>query len=465
MVKRILNKNISDSFWYTFGEIINKTSVFLLIPFYTTYFSKEEYGILSLVIIFTTISNHIISYGSKTALLRLIYDYSKDQNKKLIFTVISNLFFILISVLLCLIVFHFISYKNDLVFLNYFKYCYFICFHSFFFSLINIGLTLIRVDRKVKYFTAFNLLKTVTEIVLIFFFVKFLSDGVFGKIIGSLASVMILSLVIYFVSINKNISFSYSRKMSKDYFYFATPLVINNLVGWTLVSYDQFLFQHNFGLEQLAILALVFQICSIYKFSMEGVLRAFNVYLYEKMKVVKKGAKEIFVFFISLFSICGFLLIIFKEQIILIISTSDYIEAKPFITYFVFSRFIMLINLLIVFFLLIDKNSKEVTKATFISLITMLLFSTYLIPNYGFVGASIAAVLTFLSRNIYLLLILKKSINFYSLNGLLGIISFVLILLINIFFKVNMQLNLAILVFHILLSAYLNKNILKRIFL
>ena len=28
------NKNISDSFWYTFGEIINKTSVFLLIPFY-----------------------------------------------------------------------------------------------------------------------------------------------------------------------------------------------------------------------------------------------------------------------------------------------------------------------------------------------------------------------------------------------------------------------------------------------
>jgi O-antigen/teichoic acid export membrane protein len=298
LLKRIFNKNISDSFWYTFGEIINKTSVFLLIPFYTTYFTKEEYGILSLVIIFTTISNHIISYGSKTALLRLIYDYSIEENKRLIFTVISNLFFILVLVLFCLIIFHFISYKFDLIFFNYFKYCYFICFHSFFFSLINIGLTLIRVDRKVKYFTAFNLLKTVTEIVLIFFFVKFLSDGVFGKIIGSLVSVMVLSLVIYFVAINKKISFSYSRKMSKDYFYFATPLVINNIIGWTLVSYDQFLFQNNFGLEQLAILALVFQICSIYKFSMEGILRAFNVYLYEKIKTVNESAKEIFVFFI-----------------------------------------------------------------------------------------------------------------------------------------------------------------------
>ena len=125
----------------------------------------------------------------------------------------------------------------------------------------------------------------------------------------------------------------------------------------------------------------------------------------------------------------------------------------------------MLINLLIVFFLLIDKNSKEVTKATFISLITMLLFSTYLIPNYGFVGAAIAATLTFLSHNIYLSLLLNKSMNFYSLNGFLGIISFVLILLINILFEVNIPINLAILLFHVLLSAYLNKNILKRIFL
>ena len=125
----------------------------------------------------------------------------------------------------------------------------------------------------------------------------------------------------------------------------------------------------------------------------------------------------------------------------------------------------MLLNLLIVFFILIDKKSKEVTKSTFISLITMLIFSTYLIPNYGFLGASIAATLTFLSRNIYLSLILKKDMNFYSLNGILGIISFVLILLVNILFEVNMQLNLTLLVFHFLFSAYLNKRILKIIFL
>ena len=52
------------------------------------------------------------------------------------------------------------------------------------------------------------------------------------------------------------------------------------------------------------------------------------------------------------------------------------------------------------------ENSKEITKATFISLIVMLVFSSYLIPNYGFVGASISAILTFLSRNIYLSLML-----------------------------------------------------------
>lgn len=460
-----INKNISDSFWYTFGEILSKVSVFLLIPFYTSFFTKEQYGLLSVVIIITTFSNHIISYASKTAFLRIVYDYSQEGKNRLVFTVISNLVMILIGFAFIVGIIHIITATNDLSFLPYFKYVYIVLLYSLFFSINNIALSILRVERKVKQFTFYNLFKTLLEIGFVIFFVKFLTDGVFGKVIGSFLTMLLLSIIMYIFIIKRNISFQYDKIISKQYLKFASPLVVNNILGWALVSYDQMLFETNFGLEQLAILALVFQICSIYKFSMEGVLRAFNVYLYEKMKVVKKGAKEIFVFFISLFSICGFLLIIFKEQIILIISTSDYIAAKPFITYFVFSRFIMLINLLIIFFLLIDKNSKEVTKATFISLITMLLSSTYLIPNYGFVGAAIAATLTFLSRNIYLSLMLKKSMNFYSLNGLLGIISFVLILLINILFEVNMPINLAILVFHVLLSAYLNKNILKRIFL
>lgn len=464
-MQRILNKNISDSFWYTFGEIINKISVFLLVPFYTSFFSKQEYGILSLVIIFTTISNHVISYGSKTALLRLIYDYTEEQNKKLIFTVISNLIVILVSVLFCLVVVHVLAYKGDMQFVRYVKYGYFICFHSFFFSIINIGLTLMRVDRNVRYFNAFNVLKIVFEVVLIFFFVKFLSDGVFGKIIGSLASVILLSIVIYYFYIADKISFHYCRKISKEYFDLATPLVLNNIVGWTLVSYDQFLFQKTFGLERLAVLALVLQICSIYKFSMEGILRAFNVYLYERMKIARKEAKEIFVFFISLFSFCGFLLVICKRWIILLISTSDYIEAEPFITYFVFSRFIMLVNLLIVFFLLIDKNSKAVSKATTLSLMTMLVVSTYLIPHYGFVGAACAAVVTFLSRNIYLTIVLNKSIPMYSRKGFLGILYFSAILVVNIVFEVSIQWNIVLLAIHVMLSAYLNKNILKRVIL
>ena len=276
---------------------------------------------------------------------------------------------------------------------------------------------------------------------------------------------MILSLLIYFISIKKNITFSYSKKISKEYFIFASPLLVNNILGWTLVSYDQFLFERNFGLSQLALLALALQICSIYKFSMEGVLRAFNVYLYEKMNGIKGGIKEIVVLFISLFSTCGFLLIIFKEQIVLIISTSDYLEAKPIITYFVFSRFIMLINLLIGFLLLIDKNSKEITKSTIISVVTMLLFSTYLIPNYGFVGASIAAILTFLVRNIYLSIKLNQSMKFHSLNSFIGILSFMIIILLNIIFDIDLMLNFIIFILHTSLTIVLNKNILKKIFL
>ncbi|MDB4416145.1 oligosaccharide flippase family protein [Akkermansiaceae bacterium] len=463
-MKTVFRKNISDGFWYTFGDIINRAAVFLLIPFYTAYFTKEEYGLLSLVVIFTTISNHLISFGSKTALLRLVYDYPINEKKALIFTTICNLSFVLFTILVFLLGFNFIAYKCNWNVLYYLKYCYFICFHSFFFSIINIGLTLMRVDRKAKSFITFISLKVIIEILLIFFFVKFLTDGILGKIVGSFSSVVILSFVIYFFSIRQTICFRYSKKLSKVYLNFATPLVINNLIGWTLVSYDQFLFKDKFGLKELAVLTLVLQICSIYKVSMEGALRAFNVYLYEKMNKAKEGIEEVFLFFISLFSISGFLIIIFKKEIILLISTSEYMEGETFIVYFVFSRFIMLISILVAFFVLLEKNSKEIAKSTVISMLTMLIFSTYLIPNYGFFGASITAILTYASGNIYLSFVLKKSMSFYSTKSFLAILVFVFVLLINICFLVDLQLNLVMLLSYTLFLSVLNKETFKRIF-
>jgi O-antigen/teichoic acid export membrane protein len=463
-VQSKINKNISDGFWYTFGEILNKVSVFLLIPFYTTFFTKEQYGLLSIVIIITTFSNHIISYATKSAFLRLIYDYTEEDRKKLVFTIIVNLVIILLIVLLLTILFHSISLVNDFSFLSFFKYIYVILLYSLFFSITNVALNILRVKRKVKYFTFYNLFKTLLEIGFIIFFVKYLSDGVFGKVLGSFITMLLLSVILYFLIIKNNIIFQYEKRISKKCLKFATPLVINNILGWTLVSYDQMLFENNYGLKEFAILSFALQICSIYKFSMEGVLRAFNVYLYEKMNKIKKDIQDFFVLFVSMFSFAAVLLLVFEEQIILTISTSDYLSAAKVIDYYIVSRFLMLVNALIVFLLLVNKNSKEITKSTMLSVVSMLIFSTYLIPKFGMSGAALSATITFFVRNLYLSFKLNKSMRFYSFKSAVVIAVFLLV----VFSKLTIEFTFIYKLFSVMLVAVtaflLNRGMFKKIF-
>jgi len=458
-----INKNISDSFWYTFGEILNKVSVFLLIPFYTSFFTKEQYGLLSVVIIITTFSNHIISYASKTAFLRIVYDYAQPGKNRLVFTVISNLVMILIGLTVIVGVIHAIAITNDLSFLPYFKYVYIVLLYSLFFSINNIALSILRVERKVKQFTLYNLFKTLLEIGFVIFFVNFLTDGVFGKVIGSFLTMLLLSIIMYIFIIKRNISFHYDKTISKQYLKFASPLVVNNILGWALVSYDQMLFETNFGLKEFAILSLALQICSIYKFSMEGVLRAFNVYLYEKMNKIKKSLKDFFTFFVSLFSIGAVVLLMFQEYIILIISSEEYMGATQTIDYYIFSRFLMLMNVLLAFLLLMDKNSKDVTKSTVVAAISMLIFSTYLIPNYGLVGAALSATITFFVGNIFLTVRLNKTIKIYSYKSIFAIVAFMLIVGLKIVLDFTLVHKILCVLLILGVSYYLNKDLLKKI--
>jgi O-antigen/teichoic acid export membrane protein len=452
----IINRNIKDSLWYSIGGVINKVSVFLLLPFYTNFFSKEDYAILSIVVILTTISNHLISYAFNSALLRAFYDYEKENIGKLIFTVSidsTKIFILLFSLTIIINTF----FDN-----TYFHYIYFILLYSLFFSLSCIALNFLKYKRRVKEFTYYNLLKTLLEIVFIIVFVSILVDGVFGKIIGSLFSFFLIYISLYYIVIKDHIILNYQKDISKDYFKLSAPLVLNNIVGWSLVSYDQLLFENNFGLEKFAILTLAIQICSIYKYTIDGFLQAFKVYIFEKIKNFNYDVKELYLFLISLFSFFALFIVTFDNYIILILSNNGYLESSNVIKYYIFSRLIMTINSLLVVFLLIDKKSKIITNSTFISLVIMLVFSTILIPNYGVIGAAIASSITFLSRNIYLSFKLSKSLKFISLKYIVILIIFLLTMSLYIVFSPNFLNKLLILIMFSILLIRFNFKYLKK---
>ena len=86
----------------------------------TSIFTKEEYGVLAIVTIITTISNHVISLASKTSILRLIYDYEKKDDKdKIVFVSVLLSFVTSLIILVLLFIFQLFAMKFSLNINNY----------------------------------------------------------------------------------------------------------------------------------------------------------------------------------------------------------------------------------------------------------------------------------------------------------------------------------------------------------
>lgn len=67
---------------YGFGRILGKVISFLLIPFYTHYFSAGEYGVMEILNLTAMIATVLLAPGLSTAVMRFYYDTEERSGKE-----------------------------------------------------------------------------------------------------------------------------------------------------------------------------------------------------------------------------------------------------------------------------------------------------------------------------------------------------------------------------------------------
>ena len=95
----MLKKLSKDFILYGVGGSLSKLSSILLLPFFTTYFSPEEYGVLELLTVLITLSSIICLLQLESSLSRFFYEYKDEQRRQII-----SSFFIFTFILSLLVV-------------------------------------------------------------------------------------------------------------------------------------------------------------------------------------------------------------------------------------------------------------------------------------------------------------------------------------------------------------------------
>jgi O-antigen/teichoic acid export membrane protein len=387
MVKQFLK----DIGVYGFSGILVRMISFLLIPFYVRVLTTEDYGIIDLITIVSSISGVVLSLELYQAIARFFPGCEEKQKHTYAST---GLYFYLFSYLLFAVIFLLnakpvsefifnVSGKEGIFKLAIVSIVITSIFHYF--------QNLLRYSLKSIKYSISNILFSLATISFSIFFVMFRQKGLEGVYLGQIVGGCIgLLLTIYFN--HRYISLSLNIPVLKKMLRFSIPLVWSGLAVYSLTYIDRILIQRFLSLSELGIYAVSFRIASIPLVFMGIVNSSFVPLVYNKYKNsdIKSELEKIYryVFFIGFAGIT--FLSIFSVELLGIITTPEYLQAYRIMPFLLLSGFLMQFANMFLGLNLAEKTN-IIAYIYVLGFIVSLAFNFVLIPQLGIFGAAITS--------------------------------------------------------------------------
>lgn len=426
-----LKSLVKNTAIYNSGEMLTKAIAFLLIPVYTRFLNPGDYGLIS--IISTTTYLLLICYGMGlgSAAMRFYYDYKEERQAKEYFG--SVLSFLLVSTLAFSVFLERAGYRfSHLLFpsIPFDPYIKIAIWTTFFQCLSPFVFALCRVKEQAFKFVIFSITAFLIEIGLVIYFVVFLKQGAFGKIIATLIANGLIYIISLFILLNYSIlSLRFSFSKIWDSLKFGLPLLPHTMAHWALKLSDRFILQKFSTLREVGLYSLGYNLGMILFLFTASFNNAWAPFLFKNAQTMpKKVFAKIGLVYCFTVIFIGLFLSIFSKELLILISTPKYYDAHtviPFVVagYVVQGFYLMSVNQL--FYL---KQTKYLPFATIISALVNIALNFLFVPKYGMMAA---AVNTFIAYLILFILIFIYSQKYFPIHYEYG--KFFLMILAGIF--------------------------------
>lgn len=381
-----------NSLIYYLSEILTKGISFFLLPLYTSVLSTEDYGVIELMSIISTLAIIVFSFQVNRAVARYYHELRGPMIK--IYTSTVALFSFSSFSILFLLAFLFKNPIADFLSLNIDNTLWAILsisLNGMFYISQNQLTWKIEPVKQITSGLTYNLI----TIGLTVFLIVYLDQGV-GGIFKAQCAGAVAGIVVGVLFTRSDFGFKFSVRVLKKLFRFAVPLIPGALSIFLYMFTDRICIKEMIGMEALGVYSVGNKIATILSFVTFGFSNALSPVLYKHYKDSDTPEKVAFLF--RLFSTVAFVamsfLAFFAPSLIEFLATPDYAEAAWIIPFLLFAIYL---NGLTQFFPGLNFANKTFT----ISLIAIaagilnIIFNIILIPFYGIMAASIATFLTY----------------------------------------------------------------------
>lgn len=409
-------KNLSvpkkASLWYLVSNILQKGISFFVVPFYVRFLSSAEYGQVAIFfswqaifMIFATLNLYCGVYT------KAMVDYPEDRDRYTSsmqgLTTVLTFFWFLLYIILG-------DRWNELFAMD--DITSYLLFISFFTSpAVTFWSVRQRVENKYRQMVSLTILKSIVTPLLCIILLVNTDLRANGMIWGILISDSVFGLFFYVYQFVKGKCFFHYSYWIHALNY-NIPLIPHYLSLIALAQVDRILIGNICGKDKAGIYGLASQISVIMSVVTSAINGSLVPWLYEQYKRqnfvgVKKASNELCV----LIGCIIFLLILTTPEIVLIIGTEEYDDAKWIIPPIALGTYISFCYGLFVNVAFYYNRTKNVAFATTVGACLSIGLNLLLLPRFGFISAGYTSLICYtvfmLMHFMFMMKICKKELN------------------------------------------------------
>lgn len=411
-----MSKTLKNTIIYVMLGFISPALNFILIPVYTIYLSPEQYGIITISIIFQAILNIIIGIGLVGTYHRFYYDYTDKKS-------IKNLFdtCIAINITLTIIVSVFLFLFGDVLFEKLFdtkeftmyKYGWWVVVTSISLIIQNFILAEYRNEERAGRYSIFSFLFFISTVIGVFIGVVILNAGALGSIRGRSIGIAI-PIFIYLLCVYRKRKFEVKYNIIGKLLNYGYPIMIYATLTFLYNNSDRIIIAKFLSTSTLGLYGFAMSIAAVCEIMANAMNNTFMPKINKMMKDIgdEKYLKEIknqFLYiFIMMFVVIITLLAFTMPGIKYFINTKYHATLlwMPLIFVAYISRVYYIVYSFPVFYY---KKTKVLIPITVITLILTVLVSILLLPKIGVFALIIVLFFSNASQVVSVIIYNKKT--------------------------------------------------------
>jgi O-antigen/teichoic acid export membrane protein len=398
-------KNIlRQSAVYGFSRISAKLAGFILLPFISLKLDISSYGYIVLTESLWQILWAVFLFGLESGVIRWYTLISEDiRRKKFLFSV---LLFVIVFNFICLLVLWAASSALTEYIYGNIDYRYLLIYAGIIASVEAVTFIIfliIRIEEKVKLYTAFAVIITCLTLCMQLYSLYFMEDklgGIFlAKILAPLAGVLMLTPYII-----KKIKLGFDQENILQLIRYSFPIMLASLLGTFLNHQDRYILGKFSDSTSVGLYGLAYNISGIVNFLLISPFSlAFSVISWKKLK--DENAERFFtktvtyVFFTVIYFSLALALFI-PHLIKLITFRTEYWAASEYLPIIILSTPFYAVQTIGVFSFYVTKNTRYILIIYLITVLVNFMLNIILIPLSGIYGVCISNVLAFFTLSL-----------------------------------------------------------------